>query len=395
MNSVNNIVPAKIDYQQKANKTANAKDGNDFQSLLKDTMNKAKTAESNNINQEKGQADLENNNNKHASDDKEQSSITEGIGFLANNITDDKAISPQTNGTSVGVQENPTLNLGLMGLFVQGSQSNNVAQPIQIVQGNGAEINAVGSTTEPNKPTAIVLNESLAKMSSKLDLTQAQVPNSNDTKSMTAAPSNVQGLKEGKNTVITQQVKQEAIPVEKTEGNDVKSPNELGITLKAQPFDFSKVNIKVADNANLEKQVLPNQIAEKIIYNQSQGKNEFDIQLYPKDLGKIGIKLVFEGNGAQILVSCNNPKTQSLMAAHADSLRGILEANTGLQTTVSVQEESGMMNQHQRESFDGRGQNQSQYQQENARYQTQKDEENISFLNQLKFGLLEQNSFLS
>lgn len=394
MNSVNNIAPAKIDFQQKASQTTKTKDGNEFQSLLKDTMNKAKAAESNNKNQEKGKADLKNNKNKPESDDKDQQGITDDIG-LATNPTGENQVTVQTNHPNLGAQENLTSNLGLMGLFVQGSQTSNVAQPIQNVQGNVTEINVVGNPTETNKSQAIALNEQLAKINGKLDKAQSQIAILNDGKPMTTVSSNVQEVKEGKNAVITQQIKQDTIPTEKTEGNDVKSPNELGITLKTQSLDFNKVNIKVADNANLQKQALPNQIAEKIIYNKSQGKNEFDIQLYPKDLGKIGIKLVFEGNGAQILVSCNNPKTQSLMAAHADSLRGILETNTGLQTTVSVQEESGMMNQHHRESFDGRGQNQSQYQQENARYQTQKDEENISFLNQLKFGLLEQNSFLS
>lgn len=154
---------------------------------------------------------------------------------------------------------------------------------------------------------------------------------------------------------------------------------------KQEPLDFSKVNIKVGEsivNANSEN--LGQDIADKILYHTAEGKSEFELQLNPKDLGAIRIKLIFESGKAAVLLNCSNPKTQELLMGNADSIRHIIELQTGSETVVTVKEDASQNQQ----DLDGRGQNDRH---EEQRQQQQNKDRTVNaelFLQQLKLGLV-------
>ncbi|WP_206459635.1 flagellar hook-length control protein FliK [Anaerovorax sp. IOR16] len=153
---------------------------------------------------------------------------------------------------------------------------------------------------------------------------------------------------------------------------------------KQESLDYSKINIKVGESTiNADSNLFGKDIAEKILHHASNGKNIFEVQLNPKELGSIQIKLTFESGKASVVLNCSNPKTQELLMGQSENIRHIIEQQTGSDTIVTVKEEA----YRNQQDFDGRGQNSRQ---EEQRQQPQKDDpvNAEQFLQQLKLGLL-------
>lgn len=170
--------------------------------------------------------------------------------------------------------------------------------------------------------------------------------------------------------------------VDTTETDDQQVP----LMAKSEPLDPSKVNIKVADApVDMTKSNAADQMADKIIYKMSEGKQEFDLQLNPKELGKLNIKLTFENGNAQVLITCSNTKAQSMVASLTDNIRGILEANTGVTSTIQLQQEDMLQGQYNQDDFNG---------QSEARHSKQQQEktqavDDLSFIDKLRLGLID------
>ncbi|WP_324824552.1 flagellar hook-length control protein FliK [Sinanaerobacter sp. ZZT-01] len=153
---------------------------------------------------------------------------------------------------------------------------------------------------------------------------------------------------------------------------------------KEEPLDFTKVNIKVAENTTeADSNFLSKDLAEKILHRASEGKNVFEVQLTPEELGSIQIKLTFEAGKASVLLNCSNPKTQEILMGQSENIRQIIEQQTGLETIVAVKEDAYTKQQ----DFDGRGQNNRREEQKN---QSQRDDSVNAeqFMQQLRLGLV-------
>ncbi len=152
---------------------------------------------------------------------------------------------------------------------------------------------------------------------------------------------------------------------------------------KGEALDFSKVNIKVGENTeNADPQILGKEVAESILHHASEGKNIFEVQLNPEELGKIQIKLTFESGKASVLLSCSNAKTQEILMSQSENIRHIIEQQTGSETIVTVKEEAYTKQQ----DFDGRGQNRRE--EEQKQQMQREDSVNAEeFVKQLKLGL--------
>lgn len=164
----------------------------------------------------------------------------------------------------------------------------------------------------------------------------------------------------------------------------VSTANNMS-SIKQESFDFSKVNIKVSDGSvNANSQTMGQDIADKILYQASEGKTEFELQMNPKSLGAIRVKLVFESGRVLVILNCSNPKTQELLLGNAENIRSIIEQQTGSATMVTVKEDV----YQEQQNFDGRGQNDRQ---EEQRQQQQNKNDTVDaavFLQQLKLGLV-------
>ena len=164
---------------------------------------------------------------------------------------------------------------------------------------------------------------------------------------------------------------------------DVKQ--EMAAFTKQEPsIDPDKIYIKVGEGQDIDQKELTSKLSEKILKNLSEGNTLFEIELMPKDLGKIVVKLIVNNGTAQLIMQCLNPKTHQLVMMNSDAIRTIVEERTGMQTTVTVEEE--------KEAYDAREDKENPNKQSKEEQQQDKKLTEIEtdiFLNQLRLGLTE------
>ncbi|MHC1724188.1 MAG: flagellar hook-length control protein FliK [Aminipila sp.] len=176
----------------------------------------------------------------------------------------------------------------------------------------------------------------------------------------------------------------------KSEGDDPKLEQvdmpEENVLAKTNNLDLSKVNIKVAEAPIDTNQAdMAKQLADKIMYKLSDGKQEFDLELNPKNLGKVNVKMIFQNGSAELILSTSNSKAHQLLSMQADALRGILESNTGMDSTISLKQAETSDGQFDRDNF----QEQSKGQQQQQQQQEKKMAGDISFIDRLRLGLVD------
>lgn len=141
-------------------------------------------------------------------------------------------------------------------------------------------------------------------------------------------------------------------------------------------LDLNKVNIKVADAPiRAEAPDMPQQLVDKITYNADQGKHVFDIELFPENLGKVAIKMVFEKGVAELVMTTHTDKAHKLLSQQLDVIRGILETNTQNQASVEVKAGENASENFDKDSFLGQGEKNQQEQQKDR-----KEDSSDSFL---------------
>lgn len=84
---------------------------------------------------------------------------------------------------------------------------------------------------------------------------------------------------------------------------------------------------------------IPDKLAAEMASKIASGVNEFEIQIEPEHLGKIAIKLLYEGGQAMISIICSEKSTHEMVAHHARDLGNIMEQNLGSSTTVYVEKQ--------------------------------------------------------
>jgi len=150
--------------------------------------------------------------------------------------------------------------------------------------------------------------------------------------------------------------------------------------------DPEKVYVKVSEGNKLNSERFASDVSDKIFTKMSEGAKQFEIELAPKELGKILIKLIMLDGKAEIMIQCLNPKTQQLVTQSAETIRGIIEERTGAQTTVTVKEEDA------KEGLERDGKHGRQDGQQEQKHQEKKwdEAETVIFLQQLRLGLTEE-----
>lgn len=118
----------------------------------------------------------------------------------------------------------------------------------------------------------------------------------------------------------------------------------------------------------------------------NQGKNTFELWLEPANLGKIGVKVAYEGGRAMIQILCMSSKAMEIVAQNAKTLGTIIQQNTGTNTLVVVEQPERQDYLQQEAQQQNRGDEQ---QDEKKKDKDNNDEEaeTESFLQQLRLGL--------
>ncbi|NDO46393.1 flagellar hook-length control protein FliK [Clostridium sp. MD294] len=158
-------------------------------------------------------------------------------------------------------------------------------------------------------------------------------------------------------------------------------------TTNRKTFSDDVINIKVGENAQISGGEVAQKVSDKMLAKFAQHENEFEIQLMPKELGKIVIKLVMENGQAHISMFAENAKTSSLLAEKAREISSIIEQNTGNETNVEVVDKKEMQAQDQNREAKGDGFARQKEEQQKQHQQRMQAEQSIDFIQQMRLGL--------
>lgn len=111
------------------------------------------------------------------------------------------------------------------------------------------------------------------------------------------------------------------------------------------------------------------------------------VELEPASLGKLTIRLVYEGDRASLSIMASNPRTLDILSQRASEIAAILEEKTGQETIIYTQPaESGSdpYDEEQNQNRSGEQEDQESRQQN----QGEKEHQAESFAQQLRLGLV-------
>lgn len=129
---------------------------------------------------------------------------------------------------------------------------------------------------------------------------------------------------------------------------------------------------------------LPEQVTNQLLSKVVEGVKEFEIHIEPANLGKLAIKVLYEGSQATISIVCSEKRALDVLGQNAREIGNIIERNLGEETTIIVEkQETDYLNQT-RDENEQAGQEQ-QKQEENGKNQDSEDAGD--FLQKLRLGL--------
>lgn len=131
---------------------------------------------------------------------------------------------------------------------------------------------------------------------------------------------------------------------------------------------------------------LPQDLGKTLAARLPGNGRELVIELEPAALGKLTIKLAYEGGRAAVSILASNPRTLEVLSQRASEIAAILEEKTGQDTIIYTHAPEQQQNQDQQEQQDQGGGRQEQRQDQQKRQDEQNQTE--SFAQQLRLGLI-------
>lgn len=264
-------------------------------------------------------------------------------------------------------------------------QTKQTAQPNQSIPQNLGEKAVQVTTEQPQTMT----QETVSKQEVPKEVVNTTNTEQNQKQSET--------VKTDAKVITTDQTTQKSVTVAKetTQQNDAQANTspDTEATKQASEVPVKKtfsedvITVKVGENAQINDPEMTQKLADKMLTKFSQNQNEFEIQLTPKELGKITIKLMMENGQAHISMFAENAKTMSLLAEKAKELGAIIQQHTGNQTNVEVVDQKTMENQNQNKEQKGDGFARQQQEQQRQHQERLRQEQSRDFVQQMRLGL--------
>lgn len=137
---------------------------------------------------------------------------------------------------------------------------------------------------------------------------------------------------------------------------------------------------------------LMRQVSDYLNQNALKSAKELELQLNPKELGKLSIRIASEDGKTQVTIMCSNSKTLKALSESAGEIGRIMENNLGTPTNIVTEykEEAGRGYSEQNQN-DNSGQNWNGESEENSgsnRHSEEKKQDRASFVQQLRLGLV-------
>ena len=148
------------------------------------------------------------------------------------------------------------------------------------------------------------------------------------------------------------------------------------------------VNAPVREEAVLHSSEakLPEDVAEFLSNKTELQHGEIKIELEPRNLGQITVKVNYSGGKANIVITAENPKTLHLLQTGAEDMGRILEQKTGELTKIVVQEEQHAPSFHQQGQSNSENKEEAERRQREQQERAQQDHEE-GFLQRMRLGL--------
>lgn len=132
---------------------------------------------------------------------------------------------------------------------------------------------------------------------------------------------------------------------------------------------------------------LPQELTNQLLVKVASGRNEFEIQITPKNLGEITVRIAQEEGHSIVSIICSEKKTMELLAQSAKEIGNVMEQNLGKPTEIYVDEQkTDTLWQDGQQNNDHSGRESEQYRQKEEQEKMQKTE-NTRFLQELRLGL--------
>ena len=130
---------------------------------------------------------------------------------------------------------------------------------------------------------------------------------------------------------------------------------------------------------------LPEKVTDTMLAKLVEGVKEFEIHIEPVNLGKIAVKVLYEGNQATISIICSEKRAMDALSQNAREIGNIIDRNLGGETTIIVEkQESDYLNQTRDENEQA---DQNGKQQKEEKNKNHEGEDAEQFLQKLRLGL--------
>ena len=145
-----------------------------------------------------------------------------------------------------------------------------------------------------------------------------------------------------------------------------------------RPETFARVHVE-------QPEELPQKVTDTLLAKLAEGVKEFEIHIEPANLGKIAVKVLYEGNQATISIICSEKRAMDALSQNVRDIGNIIDRNLGGETTIIVEkQETDYLNQTRDENEQA---NQNAKQQKEEKNQGQDGEDAEQFLQKLRLGL--------
>jgi len=130
-------------------------------------------------------------------------------------------------------------------------------------------------------------------------------------------------------------------------------------------YRTGNVVIKISDAPSDTARTASKQVADQILVNYKAGKPEFQMDLYPRDLGKVSVKLAMQSGVLTVSIQASNPKTQSMLMENSSDIRTLLQTTVTQPVQISEPAQEKAWYQQDQQSRQDQAQQQQEEQQHN------------------------------
>lgn len=131
---------------------------------------------------------------------------------------------------------------------------------------------------------------------------------------------------------------------------------------------------------------LPKELTKELVLKTTAGQNEFEIQITPKHLGDITVRVLHQDGMSVVSIVCSEKKTMELLAQSAKDIGAVMEQNLGKPTEIYVEKHEGENFWQEQQENDHAGR-ESEQQRQREQQEKMKAAKSTRFLQELRLGL--------